>query len=55
MNMVSLFSRTCSTTVSCTGYPSVQMTKQIKGYSLSSAKTLNPTNTSAMCLTVKSV
>ena len=49
------FSRMCSTTVSCTGYPSVQMTRRIKGYSLSSAKTPNPTNTSATCLTVKSV
>lgn len=49
------FPRMCSTTVSCTGYPSVQMTRRIKGYSLLSAKTPNPTNTSATCLTVKSV
>lgn len=55
MNVSCLFSRMCSITVSYTGYPSVQMTKPIKGYSLLSAKTLNPTNTSAMCLTVKSV
>lgn len=55
MNELCLFPRTCNTTVSYTGYPSVQMTKQIKGYSLLFAKTRNPTSISATCLTVKSV
>lgn len=55
MNELYLFSRMCSITVSYTGYPSVPMTKQIKGYSLLSARTQNPTNICAMCLTVKSV
>ncbi len=55
MNVLCLFCRMCSTTVSYTGYPSVQTTKRIKEYLLSSAKTRNPTNTSATCLTVKSV
>lgn len=55
MNALCLFSRMCCITVSYTEYPSVQMTKLIKEYSLLSAKTLSPTNTFAMCLTVKSV